>query len=169
MFFARLSPNLLVLEPIRPSRNPFGLLSALFTSNMSNFAPYQDTAPDIVRSFSPPLTKSPSPRPQIPKIAASALSPPSSPSYQNDIAYFNPERAWERSTPAQVESSTGFWRSRSAIDLYETSLGIRLDWEACLAYLGLPPAGPVALLMFEHRSDYVRYGDYLVGICFVTI
>lgn len=39
---------------------------------------------------------------------------------------------------------------------FETSLPIRLDYEACLAYLLLPPAGGVLLLMFERKSDYVR-------------
>lgn len=42
------------------------------------------------------------------------------------------------------------------MDLYETSLGMRLDLEACIAYLALPPAGAVLLLILEHRSDYVR-------------
>jgi uncharacterized membrane protein len=45
--------------------------------------------------------------------------------------------------------------------MFETRLGLRMDYEACLAYLVLPPAGPVVLLMLEHRSDYVRY---VVGV-----
>jgi hypothetical protein len=67
-----------------------------------------------------------------------------------------------------VESAApqgAFWASRSGIDLYETSLGIRLDWEACIAYLGLPPAGAVLLLMLEHRSDYVRYACFCHSSC----
>lgn len=40
---------------------------------------------------------------------------------------------------------------------FETSLPIRLDYEACLAYLLLPPAGGVLLLLCEQKSDYVRY------------
>ena len=43
------------------------------------------------------------------------------------------------------------------MDLFETSLPIRLDYEAMLAYLLLPPAGGVLLLVLEHKSDYVRY------------
>jgi hypothetical protein len=39
---------------------------------------------------------------------------------------------------------------------FDTSLGIRLDYEACLAYLALPPLGPILLLMLERKSDYVR-------------
>jgi hypothetical protein len=42
------------------------------------------------------------------------------------------------------------------VDLFETRLGIRMDWEACLAYLALPPVGGVLLLILEHKSDYVR-------------
>jgi hypothetical protein len=32
-----------------------------------------------------------------------------------------------------------------------------MEWEAMLAYLLLPPAGGVFLLLIEHKSDYVRY------------
>lgn len=39
---------------------------------------------------------------------------------------------------------------------FDTSLGIRLDYEACLAYLALPPLGPILLLVLERKSDYVR-------------
>lgn len=42
------------------------------------------------------------------------------------------------------------------LDEFATSLPIRLDYEACLAYLLLPPAGGVLLLLLEHKSDYVR-------------
>lgn len=43
------------------------------------------------------------------------------------------------------------------VNLFETSLPLRLDYEAMLAYLLLPPAGGVLLLVLEHKSDYVRY------------
>jgi hypothetical protein len=43
-------------------------------------------------------------------------------------------------------------------DAFQTSLPLRLDYEAMLAYILLPPAGPVLLLLLEHKSDYVRYG-----------
>lgn len=39
---------------------------------------------------------------------------------------------------------------------FDTSLGIRLDYEACLAYLAFPPLGPILLLVLERKSDYVR-------------
>lgn len=40
---------------------------------------------------------------------------------------------------------------------FDTSLGLRLDYEACLAYLALPPLGGILLLILERKSDYVRY------------
>ncbi|KAF5122159.1 hypothetical protein E5D57_012632 [Metarhizium anisopliae] len=43
------------------------------------------------------------------------------------------------------------------ISEFDTSLGLRLDYEACLAYLALPPLGAIALLILERNSDYVRY------------
>jgi hypothetical protein len=45
---------------------------------------------------------------------------------------------------------------RGNLNEFETSLPIRLDYEACLAYLLLPPAGGVLLLVMEQKSDYVR-------------
>jgi uncharacterized membrane protein len=33
----------------------------------------------------------------------------------------------------------------------------RMNAEAALAYILLPPAGAVVLLLLEHNSDYVRY------------
>lgn len=42
------------------------------------------------------------------------------------------------------------------MNLFETSLPMRMDYEAMLAYLLLPPAGAVLLLLTEHKSDYVR-------------
>lgn len=47
-------------------------------------------------------------------------------------------------------------RGREALHDYETSLPLRLDYEACLAYVALPPAGAVGLLLVEWKSDYVR-------------
>jgi hypothetical protein len=40
---------------------------------------------------------------------------------------------------------------------FDTSLGLRLDYEACLAYLAVPPLGGILLLILERKSDYVRY------------
>ena len=46
---------------------------------------------------------------------------------------------------------------------FETSLGLRLDYEACLAYLAVPPLGAILLLILERKSDYVRYVFFAVG------
>jgi len=49
---------------------------------------------------------------------------------------------------------------------------MRLDYEACLAYLLLPPAGGALLLVFERKSDYVRFhawqSSLLFGFLFVS-
>lgn len=55
------------------------------------------------------------------------------------------------------------------IDMFSTRLGLRMDYEACLAYLLLPPAGGVALLLFEHRSDYVRFHAWQSSLLFAFI
>lgn len=42
---------------------------------------------------------------------------------------------------------------------FDTSVGLRLDYEACLAYLAFPPIGAILLLIAEKNSDFVRYVD----------
>lgn len=46
---------------------------------------------------------------------------------------------------------------------FDTSLGMRLDYEACLAYVAFPPVGAIVLLILERNSDYVRYGKLNYG------
>ena len=53
--------------------------------------------------------------------------------------------------------------------VFETSLGMPLRIEACLAYLLLPPAGGVVLLLFEHKSDYVRFHAWQSAMVFSAI
>ena len=127
-----------------------------------DFAPYQDTAPESTRALSPPPNnrptspparnvRSPPPlnRPTTDSFAASSLPAPN---------HFSDE----------YSGNTGVGRSdvengRLNVNLFETSLPLRLDYEACLAYLLLPPAGGVFLLLVEHKSDYVRYAIFSVG------
>ncbi|CAG8950278.1 hypothetical protein HYFRA_00006770 [Hymenoscyphus fraxineus] len=52
---------------------------------------------------------------------------------------------------------------------FETSLPVRLDYEACLAYLLLPPAGGVLLLVVERKSDYVRFHAWQSSLLFSAI
>ena len=58
-----------------------------------------------------------------------------------------------------------------SLEAFQTSLPLRLDYEAMLAYLLLPPAGGVFLLLVEHKSDYVRFhawqGSMLFSILFI--
>ncbi|KAF2814028.1 uncharacterized protein BDZ99DRAFT_459769 [Mytilinidion resinicola] len=44
-----------------------------------------------------------------------------------------------------------------------------MDYEACLAYLLLPPVGGVLLLVLEHRSDYVRFHAWQSSLLFAFI
>lgn len=53
--------------------------------------------------------------------------------------------------------------------MFTTSLGLRMDYEACLAYLLLPPAGGVLLLVMEHQSDYVRFHAWQSSLLFAFI
>ena len=115
-----------------------------------NFAPYQDTAPDASRGLSPPprrsssrspAPKSPPPnRPNADPFSSAVLPPPS---------HFSDE--------PRGAINGDFESGRANVNLFETSLPIRLDFEAMMAYLLLPPAGGVFLLVMEHKSDYVRY------------
>ena len=126
-----------------------------------DFAPYQDTDPERTRALSPP----PANRALSPNSRAAARSPPPSnnanrdnqrpsplpaPSYYNDD-YSSPQNA--RGFGGDVESGRG---GVVDVNLFETSLPLRLDYEAALAYVLLPPVGGVALLILEHKSDYVR-------------
>lgn len=116
-----------------------------------NFAPYQDESPEVERALSPPLGRTkPTPPPQI-------SSPPPF-SYQRAANTY----ANNSSNGYMSSSSTGFGSrdlesgTRANLAAFETSLPIRVDYEAMMAYLLLPPAGGVLLLLLEHKSDYVR-------------
>lgn len=142
-----------------------------------DFAPYQDASPENTRAMSPPAggMRSPmhSPRPSL-STNPSTRPTPGGRSASNALG-----TSALASTPQQQQQNGGSggyfgsgvgrgsgdverggWISpgggRENLDLFETRLGIRMDWEACLAYLLLPPAGGVVLLVVEHRSDYVR-------------
>ncbi|USP74111.1 hypothetical protein yc1106_01385 [Curvularia clavata] len=136
----------------------------------ANFAPYQDI-PESSRALSPPLR---SPRTSIDR-SRTITSPPTRPYDHQD--YFqgqspispSGEPETERIAWDQPSRNTGFGRSREDIDMFTTSLGWRLDYEACLAYLLLPPAGGVLLLMLEHQSDYVRFHAWQSSLLFAFI
>lgn len=119
---------------------------------MTDFAPYQDTAPEITRTLSPPPRRSTSTSPNA------RSPPPNRPATEPFIASSLPAPSHFGD---EAERHGGFGGGdleggRLNVNLFETSLPIRLDYEAMLAYLLLPPAGGVFLLVAEHKSDYVR-------------
>ena len=130
-----------------------------------DFAPYQDQSPETTRTFSPPpdgprRSFSPTKRTTSP---AAVL--PSSPSiHPPRAATANPWAAASGYEGNFFTSASGFGGDdagdleggSAGVSEFETSLPIRMDFEACLAYLLLPPAGGVLLLIMERKSDYVR-------------
>jgi len=154
-----------------------------------DFAPYQSSPPEHGRTISPvdgaasPRTSYDARRSYSPGVAQRPpqVSPP-------PLLHPQPQRAWSgeavrdtggyQSPSAAVlgnntSAGGGGWGVGSAGDYFgalgaregmvsefDTSLGLRLDYEACLAYLALPPLGAIILLILERKSDYVRYVYY---------
>ncbi|KAJ5211733.1 Tic20-like protein [Penicillium cinerascens] len=118
-----------------------------------NFAPYQDESPEIERALSPPNVdgRIKSPGLRSPRASADLPSP----------SHF------------AGGGNTGFGRDveggHVSLGAFETSLPIRMDIEAMLAYLLLPPAGGVFLLLMEHKSDYVRFHAWQSSMLFSAL
>lgn len=132
----------------------------------NNFAPYQDS-PEVQRALSPPV---PSPRPSLDRtrsIGTAAMASPSLQAGAHNNHWAAPQQEAERVPWSALPGSLG--NPREDVDMFETRLGIRMDYEACLAYLLLPPAGGVLLLILEHRSDYVRFHAWQSSLLFAYI
>lgn len=135
-----------------------------------DFAPYQDTDPERVRALSPP----PANRALSPSSRNATKSPPPQ---TNASFHKNPPQSSSPPLPNPNHFSDSYQASGTRggggdhdvdggrfgvdVNLFETTLPLRLDYEAMLAYLLLPPAGGVFLLIIEHKSDYVRYANLL--------
>ncbi|KAF7510152.1 hypothetical protein GJ744_007051 [Endocarpon pusillum] len=125
-----------------------------------NFAPYQDVDPERERALSPPPPdgrRSKSPQVRTPPTRPNA-SPPNLPhpnAFGNDYP--------------STGNNAGLGDRGVHIDAFQTSLPLRLDYEAMLAYILLPPAGPVLLLLTEHKSDYVRFHAWQSSMLFTCI
>ncbi|KAL9529569.1 hypothetical protein SMMN14_06526 [Sphaerulina musiva] len=65
--------------------------------------------------------------------------------------------------------STALGGRGGLISVYETSLGLNIGIEAALAYLLLPPAAGVVLLLFEQKSDYVRFHAWQSSLLFSAL
>ncbi|KAG5978522.1 hypothetical protein E4U55_006129 [Claviceps digitariae] len=126
-----------------------------------DFAPYQSSPPEHSR-VSSPIVGTSSPRQSFeaatrrPFSPATARSPPTLQHPQPQRMWTNVEeqaRGWPGSGEARIVASNYAVAEMSEFD---TSLGLRLDYEACFAYLAVPPLGPIILLILERNSDYVR-------------
>lgn len=153
-----------------------------------NFAPYQSSPPESVRAKSPPPVRSPpvSPRPRpvnparnISAIATSDNTDPwaaarnqrlPSPSRYVDDEYEDLEaRPLNNNRYNDYIIPQSGYNTRDAqgdADMFSTSLGLPLHIEAPLAYLLLPPAAGVVLLLFERQSDYVRFHAWQSALLF---
>ena len=63
----------------------------------------------------------------------------------------------------------GYYHHRDGVSEFATSLGVRLDYEAALAYLAFPPLGAILLLILERNSDYVRFHAWQSSLLFTAI
>ncbi|KAJ5861604.1 uncharacterized protein N7529_008914 [Penicillium soppii] len=126
------------------------------SKNTMNFAPYQDQSPELERALSPP-----------PAEGHRVISP----------NLRSPRASADLSSPSHFvrggHGNTGFGREfeggHVSLGAFETSLPIRMDVEAMLAYLLLPPAGGVFLLLTEHKSDYVRFHAWQSSMLFAAM
>lgn len=129
-----------------------------------DFAPYQSSPPETTRIASPDYAASPRASADIrrPFSPPNARSPP-------PLQHPQPQRGWNG-----FDGQDSSWGAGPSVGLssaqgggmpgaypadvseFDTSLGLRLDYEACLAYLLCPPLGAIFLLIMERNSDYVR-------------
>ncbi|KAK5128452.1 hypothetical protein LTR85_003120 [Meristemomyces frigidus] len=160
-----------------------------------NFAPYQSHAPEDERAKSPPPLRSPtaSPKPNVqqqraqpqrnissiadqedPWAAARAHRLPSPSQYYDDDdpagGYTDLEGGRNRNDYIGQQALQGGGVTYNGTgNIFETSLGMPLPIEAMLAYLVLPPAGAMCLLLFEHKSDYVRFHAWQSALLFSAL
>ncbi|KAF3345439.1 hypothetical protein HYQ45_018055 [Verticillium longisporum] len=141
-----------------------------------DFAPYQSSPPERERALSP--------QPTSPRASADFRRPFSPPSaapggfqyqYQQDqysqpspppLQHPQPQRSWQPSLPGAYPVADAH---REGVSEFDTSLGIRLDYEASAAYLALPPLGAILLLIGERNSDYVRFHAWQASLLFTAI
>ncbi|KAI1456358.1 hypothetical protein F4805DRAFT_432499 [Annulohypoxylon moriforme] len=135
-----------------------------------DFAPYQSSPPENNRPFSPPRSNVASPRASLDNRR------PYSPSNQQQRGFASPpplqhpqpQRNWQNTLP--TAAAGGYAPEGGAyVSEFDTSLGIRLDYEACLAYLALPPLGAIILLILERKSDFVRFHAWQSSLLFTVI
>jgi hypothetical protein len=138
-----------------------------------DFAPYQSSPPEHNRPFSPPFGEgTTSPRASLDNRRSfspsqrnfAATSPP-------PLQHPQPQRSWHAGYASEDGLGSdadvggvglggggggGYNHREGVVSEFDTSLRIRLDYEAVLAYIGIPPLGAIILLILEKQSDYVR-------------
>ncbi|GAP91755.1 putative UPF0132 domain-containing protein [Rosellinia necatrix] len=155
-----------------------------------DFAPYQSSPPENSRPFSPPGGEGAvSPRASLDQQQQHRSFSPSQQQQQhqqqprNFAAYSppplqhpQPQRSWHAEYTS-VDAFGGAARADDAeagqggafVSEFDTSLGLRLDYEAVLAYVGLPPLGAIVLLILERKSDYVRFHAWQSSLVFTAM
>ncbi|KAJ4174501.1 hypothetical protein NW754_004920 [Fusarium falciforme] len=140
-----------------------------------DFAPYQSSPPEHSRVTSPEHA---SPRPSY--DARRSFSPVASPP---PLQHPQPQRGWggfdgQSAGWAAISPDNRAFGSSSTmpgaypaaeVSEFDTSLGMRLDYEACLAYVAFPPLGAIILLILERNSDYVRFHAWQSALLFTAI
>ncbi|KAI8623652.1 hypothetical protein F5Y19DRAFT_352096 [Xylariaceae sp. FL1651] len=153
-----------------------------------DFAPYQSSPPEHNRPFSPPTGEgAASPRASHdnrrpfspPQRNFAASSPP-------PLQHPQPQRSWHAGYAAEegfggggdaglgaggigLNGGGGYNHRDGVVSEFDTSLGLRLDYEAVLAYVGLPPLSAIILLILERQSDYVRFHAWQSSLVFTAI
>ncbi|KAK6507139.1 hypothetical protein TWF481_005588 [Arthrobotrys musiformis] len=133
---------------------------------MSDWAPYQSTDPEAQRSS----LRSPPPGNNGFFSTSPRLESHSNP--WGDSRSYSPSNVIQPENGASSSITAGFGGSRGGrefVNQFETSLPLRMDVEAALAYILLPPAGGVLLLMLEHNSDYVRFHAWQSALLFTAM
>lgn len=120
-----------------------------------DFAPYQSSPPEHARVASPDYS---SPRPSTDSFRRPSLQHPQP---QRSSVWGNLDGAWPHITGGSSNDASpavpgAFPAPVAEVSEWDTSLGLRLDYEACLAYLAFPPIGAIILLILERNSDFVR-------------
>ncbi|KAI8717379.1 hypothetical protein NCS52_00813500 [Fusarium sp. LHS14.1] len=140
-----------------------------------DFAPYQSSPPEHSRVTSPEHA---SPRPSY--DARRSFSPVASPP---PLQHPQPQRGWggfdgQAAGWAAISPDNRAFGASSTmpgaypaaeVSEFDTSLGMRLDYEACLAYAAFPPLGAIILLILERNSDYVRFHAWQSALLFTAI
>ncbi|KAH8649951.1 hypothetical protein BX600DRAFT_473861 [Xylariales sp. PMI_506] len=141
---------------------------------MADFAPYQSSPPEHSRPFSP--AQSPSPRASYDRQQQQRSNMASPPPLQHP----QPQRQWTSTLPGAYPAAGGGGGGGGGmgggsveggygVDAFDTSLGVRLDYEAAAAYLAFPPLGAIILLILERKSDYVRFHAWQSSLMFTVV